>query len=226
MLKILKSNEKYNENIKNYTKKDGVLALILFLIMIILYSILGILNNIEFIHKNIMIFGCIINTLMIIIAILFVKINKQNLFTIGLIKGRIKLSLIIGKVLGLFYFYCNCISHLLVESHLISFSKILFLIIYFLLVALCEEIVFRGYIGTRINGLIKNKYFAICFTGLLFVLMHFPYRMIEYNLTLNNLIIGKFDWLLNLFIFHITMNFIYMKTNSLYGSIMVIKFRI
>ena len=43
--------------------------------------------------------------------------------------------------------------------------------------------------------------------------------MIAYYMTLNDLLIGKFDWLVNLFIFRITMNFFYMKTNSLYGSI-------
>ena len=97
-----------------------------------------------------------------------------------------------------------------------SVNEILFLVIYFLLVSVCEEFVFRGYIGTRLNGLIKNKYVVLLITGILFVLMHFPYRMIAYNMLLTDLDIG---WLINLFIFHFIMSFIYMKTNSIYGSI-------
>jgi hypothetical protein len=156
---------------------------------------------------------------MIIITILFVKINKQKLNTIGLVGGRWILSTIIGILLGLYYFYCNCGSHLIDGSKLVSLNKIPLLVIYFLLVSLCEELVFRGYIGTRINAIIKNKYVSIIVTSLLFVIMHFPYRMIAYNMSIYDLLIVRHGWIINLVIFHIIMNFIYSKTNSLYGSI-------
>jgi len=63
------------------------------------------------------------------------------------------------------------------------------LAIYFLLTAVCEELVFRGYIGTRISGFFKNKYITVALTGILFVLMHFPYRLTAYDMTLSDLII-------------------------------------
>ena len=91
--------------------------------------------------------------------------------------------------------------------------------IYYLLVALCEEIAFRGYIGTRIYRLIKKKWIAIIVAGILFVVMHFPYRMISYGMTLSQSTINNFSWILDLFTTHIILNFIYLKTNSLYGSI-------
>lgn len=216
MLKIIKSNKEYNDNLKKYDKKDGMLAILLFAIIIIMYALLGILyKNNSFIKENIKIVGCIFNFLLIIITIIFVKSRKQRLNTIGL-NGRWKLSLIIGLILSLFYFYCNCLSHLIEGRELISISEILFLAIYFLLVSVCEELVFRGYIGTRLNGLIKNKYIALFITGILFVVMHFPYRMIAANMSLSDFDIG---WLINLFIFHLIMSFIYMKSNSIYGSI-------
>lgn len=216
MLKIIKSNNEYNENLKKYDKKDGMLAILLFVIIITLYALLGILyKNNNFIKDNIKIMGCLLNLLIIIVTILFVKIRKQELDTIGL-KGRWKLSIILGGILALFYFYCNCLDHIINGEKLISITSILFLTIYFLLVAICEEFVFRGFIGTRLNGLIKNKYIVIIITGLLFVIMHFPYRMIAANMSLGDFDIG---WLINLFIFHVIMNFIYMKTNSIYGAI-------
>ena len=216
MIKVIKSNNEYNDNLKKYGKKDGMLAILLFVIIIIMYALLGILyKNNSFIKDNIKIIGCLFNLLLIIITVLFVKLRKQGLDTIGL-KGRWKLSIILGGILSLFYFYCNCLDHLINGEKLISITSILFLVIYFLLVAICEEIVFRGYIGTRLNGLIKNKYIVIIVTGILFVLMHFPYRMIAANMSLTDFDIG---WLINLFIFHLIMNFIYMKTNSIYGSI-------
>ena len=216
MLSILKINDKYNDNLRKYNKKDGMLAILLFAIFIIMYALLGILyKNNSFIKENIKIVGSIFDFLLIIITIIFVKSRKQKLNTIGL-NGRWKLSLIIGLILSLFYFYCNCLSHLIEGKELISISEILFLAIYFLLVSVCEEFVFRGYIGTRLNGLIKNKYIALFITGILFVVMHFPYRMIAANMSLSDFDIG---WLINLFIFHLIMSFIYMKSNSIYGSI-------
>lgn len=216
MLSILKINDKYNDNLRKYNKKDGMLAILLFAIIIITYALIGILyKNNSFIKDNIKIIGCLFNLLLIIVTIIFVKLRKQELETIGL-KGRWKLSIILGGVLSLFYFYCNCLDHLINGEKLISITSILFLMIYFLLVAICEEFVFRGYIGTRLNGLIKNKYIVVLITGLLFVIMHFPYRMIAANMSLSDFDIG---WLINLFVFHLVMNFIYMKTNSIYGSI-------
>ena len=216
MLKIFKLDEKYNDNLKKYDKKDGIFASLLFIFIIIMYSLLAVLNNnISFIKENIEIVGCIFNFILIVITVLLVKCRKQNLDTIGL-KGRWKLSIIIGGILSLFYFYCNCLSNLMNGKELISIDRILFLTIYFLFVSVCEEFVFRGYIGTRLNGLIKNKYVVLIITGILFVLMHFPYRMIAYNMSLSDFDIG---WLINLFIFHLITSFIYMKTNSIYGSI-------
>ncbi len=216
MIKALCANREYNDNLKTYDKKDGMLAVLLFAIIIIMYALLGILyKNNSFIKDNIKIIGCLFNLLLIIVTIIFVKLRKQGLETIGL-KGRWKLSIILGGVLSLFYFYCNCLDHLINGEKLISITSILFLMVYFLLVATCEEFVFRGFIGTRLNGLIKNKYIVVLITGLLFVIMHFPYRMTAANMSLSDFDIG---WLINLFIFHLIMSFIYMKTNSIYGSI-------
>lgn len=216
MLSILKINDKYNDNLRKYNKKDGMLAILLFAIIIIMYALIGILyKNNSFIKDNIKIIGCLFNLLLIIVTIIFVKLRKQELETIGL-KGRWKLSIILGGVLSLFYFYCNCLDHLINGEKLISITSILFLMVYFLLVAICEEFVFRGFIGTRLNGLIKNKYIVVLITGLLFVIMHFPYRMTAANMSLSDFDIG---WIINLFVFHLVMSFIYMKTNSIYGSI-------
>ena len=216
MIKALCANREYNDNLKTYDKKDGMLAVLLFAIIIIMYALVGILyKNNSFIKDNIKIIGCLFNLLLIIVTIIFVKLRKQGLETIGL-KGRWKLSIILGGVLSLFYFYCNCLDHLINGEKLISITSILFLMVYFLLVATCEEFVFRGFIGTRLNGLIKNKYIVVLITGLLFVIMHFPYRMTAANMSLSDFDIG---WLINLFIFHLIMSFIYMKTNSIYGSI-------
>lgn len=84
------------------------------------------------------------------------------------------MSIIIGVILAMLCFYNNCISYLINGSRLVPLSQLPMLIIYYLLVSVCEEFVFRGYIGTRIYGFFKNKYIAICLTGILFIYNALP----------------------------------------------------
>lgn len=221
MLKIVLVDKEYDSNVKKYTKRDGIFAFILFGIIMVHYSVLALLQiNWEFIKENIMVVGCLFNLFLILITLLFVKINKQSLDTIGIFKGKWQKSINIGVFLALFVFYNNCVSYLFNGSQLIKWSEIFLLLIYYLFVAVCEELVFRGYIGTRIYGLIKRRGVAIFVVGILFIIMHFPYRMIAYGVTLSDLTIKNFNWILDLFITHLILNFIYLKTNSLYGAIL------
>lgn len=220
MLKLLQIDQEYEKNLKQYTKKDGILSFILFGIIILNYSLLAVLQiKFEFIKENIVLVGCLFNTFMIAITILFLRINRQSLNTIGISKGNWKNSIIIGIILAFFLFYNNCLSHLINGSHFIALREILILLVYYFLVAVCEEMVFRGYIGTRIYGLIKKRWLAVLVVGILFIIMHFPYRMIAYGMTISDLTIKNFSWMIDLFITHLVLNFIYLKTNSLYGAI-------
>lgn len=220
MKKMFKIDSEFNHNVKNYNKKDGFLAMVLFLIFILFYILLAELYlNIDIIKDNIQIVGCVINIVLIMITLLFIKMNHQNLDSIGILKGNYKISIIIGVILVFILFYTNCISNLINGYYLVSLDKVYVLIIYYFLVFLCEEIVFRGYIGTRIYGLVKNKVMAIVLVGILFILMHFPYRMIVFNMTFQDLTINNIGWILDLFITHLVLSIIYMKTNSLYGAI-------
>lgn len=72
MFKILQTDKEYENNLKQYTIKDGVLSFVLLGIMILNYSILAVLQiKFEFIKENIRLVGCIFNVLMIVITILF-----------------------------------------------------------------------------------------------------------------------------------------------------------
>lgn len=78
---------------------------------------------------------------------------------------------------------------------------------------------FRGYIGTRLFGLIKNVYVATVLTGLLFVLMHFPFRMVAYHMTFIELA-TNYTYMMDLFVTHLILSFIRIKSDSLYGAIL------
>lgn len=219
-MKILQVNQEYNNKLNEYKVKDGISAFVLMGIMLLLYSVMALLEKqSNFIRNNILAVGCVFNLIMIGITIIFIKKSNKKIDTIGLYKGNWKASCVIGVVLAGILFFNNCLSHILAGEKLIPVKEIMMLIIYYLLVSFCEEIVFRGYIGTRLFGLVKKKWLAVIVTGLLFIIMHFPYRMIAYEMTLGDLTINNMSWIIDLFITHTILSYIYMKTNSLYGSI-------
>lgn len=220
MIKILQTDKEYENNVKQYTKKDGILSLVLYGIIILSYCVLAILQTrFELIQENILLVGCLFNLSIIGITLFFLKLNHQTLDTIGLSKGKWKTSIIIGIVLACILFFNNCLSHLLSGSQLIPIKEIMILSIYYLFISLCEEIAFRGYMGTRIYAFVKRRWLAVLIVGILFIIMHFPYRMIAYHMTISDLTIKNLGWIIDLFITHIVFNFIYLKTNSLYGAI-------
>ncbi len=209
-----------NQKYQQYTKNDGILALLLFGVFIILYSILAILEiNIKVIKDNIVIVGCILNGLLILGTMLFIKIRKQGLDSIGLYNGNWKKSCLLGMILGLVLFFNNCGIYLLQGKKMIEIHKVFVYVIYFFLVSLSEEMAFRGYMNTRISGIIKKQWVATIVVGLLFTIMHFPYRMIAYGMSFSELTIDNMFWLIDLFITHIVLSFIYLKTKSLYGAV-------
>ncbi len=211
-MKLLRASPAYHEKSKQYGKKDGLFAFLLFGVMVLLYAVLGLLAvHSSFVKSHITAAGCLVNLLLVAVAILFAKANGQSLATIGLSGGNWKASCIAGILLGAVFVFNNCVSHLLSGGQLLPLGEIGVLLVYFLLVALCEEIVFRGYIGTRIYGLIQKKWLAIAVTGILFVAMHYPYRMIAGGMTFSQLTFDNFGWILNLFFTHVLLNFIYLK---------------
>ena len=80
---------------------------------------------------------------------------------------------------------------------------------YFIVIALPEEVVFRGYIQTRIYGLIKQDILAIIVTGFLFYAMHLPFQI-----PVNGMQINIINMAIML-VLHFVMNFLYKKYNSL-----------
>lgn len=220
MQRLLQPNEEFQEEIKKYKPIDALLAAALFCIICALYGILAFLENkYPVIKEKSFIIGSGVNSLMIVFTILLLKIRKEGLSTIGIMGGKWRLSFLIGFLLAAILFYNNCLSHILAGKNFIDIKEIFRFTLYYLTVSLCEEIVFRGYIGTRMYGLLRNQYLVIVVSGILFVVMHFPYRMIAYGMTISDLTINNVGWILDLFITHTVFSFIYIKTKSLYGSI-------
>lgn len=218
MKKIFEVPDSYRSLVNSFEKVDAFIAIVIFALYCIDMALSGILAN--YISDNeITYIGGVTNLVFVGIVLFILKIRKQGLETIGLRKGNIKLSLIMGITLAVISFFCNCLSNVLIDKQsFIPIKEIMIYILYFFTVGLAEEVMFRGYIETRLHGYTKRIYLDILLTGVLFMLMHFPFRIVAYNMSFTDLITNV-PYMLDLFITHLILSFIRIKSDSLYGAI-------
>lgn len=88
-------------------------------------------------------------------------------------------------------------------------------------VGFLEELIFRGYIGTRLFGYFKNKILSIIVVGIMFAFMHIPYRFVMSNMTFYDFMNVYWKSFSGLFIPHLFLQWLYSKYNSIIAPTMV-----
>lgn len=211
ILAFFRTDEEYKDTLKKYECKDGVLAIVSYILVMVLYYVMGVL----YAKRNLYI-GYQVNFFLAIFYILCVLIRKQPIKTIGLGKKNLFKSLILGLSLSAVLLIINLISGISGGYQFNTVSKLVLKFGYFFFViALVEEIIFRGFIQTRIYGIIKNPVFAVMVTAFMFMTIHIPYKMGVANMELLDFIVNNHITLLCTFLWHIVFNFLYSKYNSI-----------
>jgi membrane protease YdiL (CAAX protease family) len=142
---------------------------------------------------------------------MLVLVRKQKLVSIGFTLKNIGKALLTGVVLGIiFSFFMNVLPNILAGGKIISVNQAIYNIFYyFIIISLSEEIIFRGYIQTRLYGLIKHDNLAVFVAGFLFYTMHLPFQMVVNGMQID---------LINMVVIvamHFVANGLYRRYNSL-----------
>ena len=209
----------YNENLKGFGAFDGVKAIILYGIYILVLLIQGwtytsnlnvnILNGLQFVFP----------LFLLIIGILFVILSKEKLYTIGVNGTKVFQSLLWGVLLALCMVIGMAIYFRFIEKAAVTVIAPVFITVgIFIVAAFQEEIVFRGYIQTRLTGIIKNPIICSLCTGFLFLLMHYVARWVVGGVSLRSL---SLYYVVSLMVLHFGCDFVYKKTNCLWGAIVL-----
>ncbi|MCM1183369.1 MAG: CPBP family intramembrane metalloprotease [Roseburia sp.] len=216
--KLFEVPESYIQSVRQYFIQDTAMAMGLFVLYCGAMAVSGLVNKyLTTIEKTVS--GIIINSCFTGVVLLLLVIKKQGVETVGLKKGNRKLSLTMGIALAAILFFCNCLSDIILEGQaFIPLKMILIYSIYYFTVGFCEEIIFRGYILTRLYGIVRNVYIDILLSGVFFVLMHFPFRMIAYGMSFFELA-ANVPYMADLFVTSLVLSFIRVKSDSLYGAI-------
>jgi len=209
-------NQKYIKEVSGYQKKDTVIVFLFFVCYLIVITIAG------FAHLlfGLSMLGSWFNLAAVAVCVVMILLKKERLSSIGLGSDNILGSLGIGLL-------CSVISFILLGIvpfiNGCAFAPITHFLNRFgyqlLFIAFAEEVLFRGYIQTRLYGMFKNEVSAILIGALIFAVMHLPIM----------LVLNGAAWLFSLgtlilFIFwssmHIICNFIYRRTGSIFGVVL------
>ena len=175
----------YKEEVAQYTKKDAIHALLYFVFFVLLISISVVLFNTVPVlwdsdgHFTIM--GQAVNVFVMVpvyLITLFIILKKkgQKLRSIGLKLTDWKKALAVGLffVVVFLFLFDGLVLGLLGDWQMHSAGMAVWLLIYFLILAFYEDVIFVGYIQTRIYGLVKNDFIAVFLVGILFAVFHYP----------------------------------------------------
>ena len=181
MNKITRSS--YKEEVTQYTRKDAIHALLFVTYLAVLTfgsSILMIMFDVIDGDGQMTFAGYLLGMGLALLTlaplVIIVKKKGQGLDSLGLHLADWKKSLFVGLFFAIVFLmlFRGLLPGLLAGWQIRSPIMILWTIVYLLIMAIREDIVFVGYIQTRIYGLIKRDFLATVTVGALFAVLHYP----------------------------------------------------
>jgi len=211
MLKnFFSSDPTYQQMTSVYEKKDALVAIGVYILTLLLFLGAGFLHFILGVRLTIEL--AIVLLLFVVVAI--VHLRKQKLNSVGFTLRHFKKALLFGAVLAVIISLPTVILHIMAGHHWTDFNTLFRNIFYQLVLCLQEELMFRGYIQTRLYAIIKSDVSVSIICGLMFTSIHIPFHLFSYGHALG-FFHGNTYCLVQVFIMHFLFNFLYRKYNSL-----------
>ncbi len=223
--KVFIPNEEYLYETSKFTKTDLLLTLILCVILTGLYMQIGLVyfyteepmtENFKFVSTG------ILSGIEASIVFAFCIVRKQSLSSIGFSRTNSKKSLTFAIILCLGVTILFTVIAVVSGSDIQKNVKLITMkfFYYFVFIAFVEELVFRGYIGTRLYGCLENKVLSITISGLIFTFMHIPVKVMMTDMGFIQYISYAWADLISVFILHFLLQFLYGKCNSIIAPIL------
>ncbi len=210
LVDFFRTDPSYKAEVLRYKPADGLLALTLFVIQMAAYYLMGVLQA-----KTGVYLGIPVSLFFVAVCVVFVLIRKNNLSSLGFHRKNAGKSALTGLVIGVGAVFVMLAGGLLNGKPFAPAETIIRQFFYYLvIIALPEEIVYRGYIQSRLFGLIKSNIGATATAGVLFVVMHIPYHMGAAGANLIAYCRENWSWFIMLFGRHLVITYLYRRFNS------------
>ena len=210
--KLFTFDAAYKQMNAAYDKKDALLAIGFYFLVMLMYMCAGIAEVTWGISLNVY-----VNLISIVVCITVVIVCKQKLKTVGFTANRFVRALIVGIIWGIAVPMINVIPAIASGGKWMGLDRLLWKVFFYLVViALQEELVFRGFILTRLHGIIKSEAIIAIVCGLMFAMMHVPYQLfIRTGGNIAEFFLNNSFWLATTFTWHFMFYGLYRKYNSL-----------
>jgi len=234
-----------------YEKKDASLAILLMLAHFLLLLLNGIHNTYRW-HRYLATGGEESGSLVLVwisfllrplvligLAMLFLRLRKQGIASVGFTKKNLSKSLLLAFVFwvaaALFFFLMLVgpyfggldviIRHWPTEFFAgLNGLRIFEHVFHFVIaISIVEELVYRGFLGKRLYGTRESRIGSIFLTGFLFTIMHFISALPLHLTGLSHLVQrpqGTLSLIVLYMIFHFVHHWLYAKYNNIAGPIL------
>lgn len=241
MKQIISTN--YKELTDTYIRKDSVKAIILYVVCFIVYNMSNrwlTVHTFELCNSESLFIsrygtymvGLVMNIVLIMIVVLFLLKAKESFNSVGINQNRFALSIVLGLIggavlVGLQVIRVCDLSQGLDGTTLYSTigfrSFKWYQYLNYFMGALAAEMIFRGYIGTRMRGLLKSPIGSSIVTAILYVFFvgvcrySFGFRLDQFGWWL----VESWFTVISLIVLHFLCDFTYKKTNCLWGAVLL-----
>lgn len=213
------TSEKYKNNLMEYEKRDGIKAIIIYCLIMgsaFFHGWLYTTNANVFVLNSSQIW---IPLILATVFFCFFCRSKENLRSIGINNDNIWNSIVLGFAGG-FLLLAIQTALFMVQGKSLSFTspQLLNWVIFFF-AALEEEIIFRGYIQTRLSGLINSQWIVGIINSVLFLSIHYPVRWVVSGAISFDILPAVY--IISLLALHFFCDVVYKRTNCLWGAVML-----
>lgn len=212
-------NIDYKSNLRRYEKRDGVKAILWYCLIMCSAFFQGWLyttNATVFVLNSSLIW---ISIILLVVFFCFFYYNKENIRSIGINTENIWKSIALGLVGGfLLLILQNAL--FIVQGKSVIFTKSqLFSWVIFISGAFEEEVLFRGYIQTRLSGLINSQWIVGIINSVLFLSTHYPVKWVVFGEVSFDILPAIY--VVSLLVLHFFCDAVYKRTNCLWGAVLL-----
>lgn len=218
--------QEYIEMLWYYEKKDGAKAIAYSILLLLAITMSIILIPGQLLWR-------IVATALCLLLLFF---TKQKFSSVGLSFVNIWPSLRLGLIWGLVFFFFiiplaqpyasldfphRTLPIMLERVMSLPLGSLVYVVLAALFLSLWEEILFRGYLQTRLHGLIRSNFWAVLVGGIFFAIIHLPTDLT--NPAIRSMPFG--GWHIfrysSIVVMHFILNHIYRRHNNLAGAILL-----
>lgn len=211
MIKILAIDQQHVKRLHTYTKKEALTAIIVWALWLIVLLVMGLLYR-----HNLSYLGDILYFAAAVALFIYVLLSGRKPNSVGFTFRKLKESCILGLIVSLILVIVQIVLGLIqgrIFTNPLNLIRNFFY--YFLQIALVEELIFRGFIQTRLFGFKWNKVITILVGALLFMSFHLPFQVVVSGTPLFAYLANNYVTLLFTMLWHVVFYYLYARFDNL-----------